>query len=154
EYRQLGKSGIRISVPILRCAGFENPSRIRPWWNDAICLLTAAYDRVINTWDAADVYSNRISETTMVKIIKKYQICRKKVILMKISSRAMSEDRPVQTIMPVEKSKDHQNTFVLLRAAIFNAFEAWTTIVTLLRYKQNARESHQLVVEQLDTGQL
>ncbi|GKT71923.1 aldo/keto reductase [Colletotrichum tofieldiae] len=127
EYRQLGKSGLRISVPILGCAGFGDPSGIRPWVlgeKDAICLLKAAYDKGINTWDTANIYSNGISETIIGKTIKKHTIPREKVILMTKCFWAVGEDQTVQNMMPLEKSKDYQNAFGLSRIAIFNAVEA------------------------------
>ncbi|TDZ39339.1 Aldo-keto reductase AMT2 [Colletotrichum trifolii] len=128
EYRQLGNSGLRISVPIFGCAGFGDPSGIRPWVldeEDAACLLKAAYDRGINTWDTANTYSNGVSETIIGKTLKSYNIPREKVILMTKCFWAVGEDQAVQhALMPVEKSKDYQNMFGLSRAAIFNAVEA------------------------------
>lgn len=51
EYRLLGKSGLRISVPVFGCMSIGNPQ-----WADwvvgpekALPLLKAAYDRGINT---------------------------------------------------------------------------------------------------------
>lgn len=51
EYRLLGNSGLRVSVPVLGCMGIGNPE-----WADwvigpekALPLLKAAYDRGINS---------------------------------------------------------------------------------------------------------
>lgn len=51
EYRLLGKSGLRVSVPIVGCMSIGNPE-----WADwvigpdkALPLLKAAYDRGVNT---------------------------------------------------------------------------------------------------------
>ncbi|KAF5493540.1 Aldo-keto reductase dtxS3 [Colletotrichum fructicola] len=128
EYRQLGKSGLRVSVPIFGCAGFGDPTGIRPWVlgeEEAISLLKAAYDRGINTWDTANIYSNGLSETFIGKAIKKHAIPREKVVLLTKCFWAVGEDQSVQhAMMPVEKSKDYQNMFGLSRAAIFNAVDA------------------------------
>lgn len=51
EYKLVGKSGLRVSVPIVGCMSIGNPE----WANwvigpeTAIPLLKAAYDRGINT---------------------------------------------------------------------------------------------------------
>ncbi|KAH0422788.1 aldo/keto reductase [Colletotrichum camelliae] len=128
EYRQLGRSGLRVSVPIFGCAGFGDPTGIRPWVlgeDEAISLLKAAYDRGINTWDTANIYSNGLSETFIGKAIKKHAIPREKVVLLTKCFWAVGEDQSVQhAMMPVEKSKDYQNMFGLSRAAIFNAVDA------------------------------
>ena len=51
EYKLLGKSGLRVSVPIVCCMSIGNPE-----WADwvigpekALPLLKAAYDRGVNT---------------------------------------------------------------------------------------------------------
>lgn len=51
EYKLLGKSGLRVSVPIVGCMSIGNPE-----WADwvigpekALPLLKAAYDRGVNT---------------------------------------------------------------------------------------------------------
>lgn len=48
----------------------------------ALPLLKAAYDRGLNTWDTADIYSNGHSEEVIAKAIKTYHIPRDKVVLM------------------------------------------------------------------------
>lgn len=48
----------------------------------ALPLLKAAYDRGLNTWDTANVYSNGVSEEIVGKAIKKYNIPREKVVIM------------------------------------------------------------------------
>ncbi|KAF6809679.1 aldo keto reductase [Colletotrichum sojae] len=128
EYRTLGSSGLRVSVPIFGCAGFGDPAGVRPWVlgeDGATSLLKAAYDRGINTWDTANIYSNGLSETFIGKALKKYAIPREKVVLLTKCFWAVGEDQHVQhALMPVEKSKDYQNMFGLSRAAIFNTVEA------------------------------
>ena len=51
EYKQLGKSGLRVSVPILGAMSFGD-SRWQPWVineDKALPLLKAAYDKGLNT---------------------------------------------------------------------------------------------------------
>jgi aryl-alcohol dehydrogenase-like predicted oxidoreductase len=53
EYRQLGKSGLRVSVPILGAMSIGDPAW-QPWVvgeEQALPLLKKAWDRGITTWD-------------------------------------------------------------------------------------------------------
>jgi predicted aldo/keto reductase-like oxidoreductase len=53
EYRQLGKSGLRVSVPIFGCMSFGS-KKWQPWVieeEETLPLLKAAYDRGLTTWD-------------------------------------------------------------------------------------------------------
>ena len=53
EYRQLGKSGLRVSVPILGAMSIGS-SKWQPWviqQEESLLLLTDAWDRGLTTWD-------------------------------------------------------------------------------------------------------
>uniref|UniRef100_A0A8H7N2G7 NADP-dependent oxidoreductase domain-containing protein n=1 Tax=Bionectria ochroleuca TaxID=29856 RepID=A0A8H7N2G7_BIOOC len=84
EYRRLGNSGLHVSVPIMGCMSIGN----REWadWvidaEKALPLLKAAFDRGVNTWDTANVYSNGDSERIIGRAIKEYEIPRQKLVLM------------------------------------------------------------------------
>jgi aryl-alcohol dehydrogenase-like predicted oxidoreductase len=129
EYRRLGKSGLLISVPIFGCMSFGDPKSL-PWAigeEEALPLLKAAYDRGLNTWDTANVYSNGASERIIGKALKKYEIPRHKVIIMSKCYGGVGEQPEVRMINwrpEFMASKDYQNQFGLSRAAIFNAVEA------------------------------
>ncbi|KAF4463314.1 alcohol dehydrogenase [Fusarium albosuccineum] len=129
EYRQLGKSGLRISVPIFGCMSFGD-KRTLPWVigeDEALALLKAAYDRGLNTWDTANVYSNGASEVIVGKALKKFNIPRHKVIILSKCRWAVGEEPEARHIMyksQFNASKDYQNQFGLSRAAIFNQVEA------------------------------
>ncbi|KAK8103706.1 Aldo-keto reductase dtxS3 [Apiospora kogelbergensis] len=102
EYRQLGKSGLRVS---------------------ALPLLKAAYDRGVNTWDTANVYSQGASEIIVGKALKKYSIPREKVVVMTKCFWGVSEDPEVRHFANREvfdQSKDYVNQCYLSRTAIFN----------------------------------
>ncbi|UKZ80838.1 hypothetical protein TrVFT333_008603 [Trichoderma virens FT-333] len=78
EYVRLGASGLRVSVPILGAMSFGS-SQWLPWVldeDDSIEILKAAFDRGLNTWDTADMYSNGISEETIGKALKKHSLSR------------------------------------------------------------------------------
>lgn len=70
EYKLLGKSGLRVSVPIVGCMSIGNPE-----WADwvigpekALPLLKAAYDRGVNTVsDLSNSLSSFFSPTPSVE---------------------------------------------------------------------------------------
>ncbi|KAH7036031.1 aldo/keto reductase [Microdochium trichocladiopsis] len=129
EYRQLGKSGLKVSVPIFGCMSFGD-SKSMSWVIDegeALPLLKAAYDRGINTWDTANVYSQGASERIIGKALKKYAIPREKVIIATKCFWAPGEQPEVRHIMhkeALELSKDYVNNYHLSRGAIFNQVNA------------------------------
>lgn len=129
EYRFLGKSGLRVSVPIFGCMSFGDP-RMMSWVlgeDEALPLLKSAYDKGLNTWDTANVYSNGASEVIVGKALKKYQIPRNKVVILTKCCNAVSEDPEGRYFFnrpDFQASKDYQMAWGLGRAAIFNQVEA------------------------------
>lgn len=84
EYVNLGQSGLKVSKIILGAMSYGS-SDWAGWVQDedeALPLLKAAFDRGINTWDTANVYSNGISERIIGKAIKKYEIPREKLVIL------------------------------------------------------------------------
>lgn len=70
EYVRLGKSGLYVSVPILGAMSLGHKDW-QPWVieeEEALDILKAAYDRGVNTWNTANVYSNGISEEIIGKV--------------------------------------------------------------------------------------
>lgn len=64
EYRQLGKSGLRVSVPILGAMSFGLKDW-QPWVLEeevALPILKAAFDRGLNTWDTGKMHFNHTLE--------------------------------------------------------------------------------------------
>ncbi|KAI1484052.1 hypothetical protein K445DRAFT_312880 [Daldinia sp. EC12] len=129
EYRRLGNSGLKISVPVFGCMSFGD-TKAQPWAieeAEALPLLKAAYDRGLNTWDTANIYSQGASEIIVGKAIKKYNIPREKVIIATKCFWAVGEAPDVRHFFygeAVERSKDYVNQCGLSRAAIFNAVNA------------------------------
>jgi aryl-alcohol dehydrogenase-like predicted oxidoreductase len=97
DYVRLGSSGLRVSVPILggMFIGHESWAPGILGEEAAIELLKAAYDRGINTWDTANMYSNGVSEQIMGKALKKHSIPRHKVIIMTKCSEFVAEEPDV-----------------------------------------------------------
>ncbi|CAI7632552.1 hypothetical protein PCG10_006801 [Penicillium crustosum] len=125
EYRRLGNSGLRVSVPIVGCMSIGNPE----WANwvigpeKALPLLKAAYDRGVNTWDTANIYSNGDSEKVIAQAIKEYNIPRHKLVLMTKAYSCVGEQQfhAYPIIEDLKKTKDYVNQFGLSRSAIFTA---------------------------------
>jgi len=143
EYVQLGKSGLRISIPIFGAMSIGHPDWA-PWVigeEESLPLLKAAYDRGLNTWDTANVYSNGVSEEIIGKAIKKYNIPRQKLVILTKCFGAVGEEPGLRHIFfPKEMrgSKDYVNQSGLSRQAIFNAVDASlkrldTTYIDLLQ---------------------
>ena len=127
-YRQLGSSGLRVSNPIFGCMSIGD-KRWQPWVieeDEALILLKAAYDRGINTWDTANVYSNGASEEIIAKAVKKYSIPRHKLVIATKCCGTVREGNDPETLAlkDVDKTVDYVNQRGLSRQGIFNAVNA------------------------------
>ncbi|KAG9312650.1 Aldo keto reductase [Chiua virens] len=149
EYRMLGKSGLRVSVPILGAMSFGSPkwsvrtpfrcitnswngSYFQPWVLDedpSLEIMKAAWDLGINTIDTANVYSNGESERIVAKFMKKYQIPRHQIVIASKCYGLVANDPGVRTsVTPgLDKLPIYINQRGLSRAAIFNAVDASLT---------------------------
>jgi len=129
EYKRLGTSGLRVSVPILGAMSFGS-KEWQPWVieeEEAFPLLKAAYDKGLNTWDTANVYSNGVSEEIIGKAIKKFNIPRNKLVILSKCYGYVGETPDVRGIMygqKIAESKDYVNRGGLSRNAIFEAVDA------------------------------
>ncbi|KAI0036379.1 Aldo/keto reductase [Vararia minispora EC-137] len=129
EYRQLGKSGLRISVPILGCMGYGTPQWM-PWVlseDKALPVMKAAWDAGINTFDTANMYSNGVGERVVAAFLNKYSIPRKDVVILdKVCYLTTPDDISViGTVRPdLLKTKKYVNKAGLSRLAIFTEVAA------------------------------
>jgi len=125
DYVRLGNSGLKISVPVLGAMSFGDPQWMQ-WVLDedkSLPLLKAAYDRGVNTWDTANVYSNGASERVVGKAIKKFEIPRHKVVILTKCYAPVGETPDIMHMKYYQKlmtSKDYVNNYGLSRQAIFN----------------------------------
>lgn len=90
-------------------------------------LLKGAYDRGLNTWDTANVYSNGESEKFIARAIKKYNLPRHKLVILTKCFGIVGEEpgvRHIQYGAEMNASKDYVNQGGLSRQAIFNAVDA------------------------------
>ena len=114
EYIRLGSSGLRVSSPIL--GGMSIGSRQwAPFMleeKEALELLKAAYDRGVNTWDTAAMYSNGISEEIFGKAIKQLNIPREKVVILTKCYNHVAKDPGFMApafFNQMQQSKDYVN---------------------------------------------
>ncbi|KAG6816861.1 hypothetical protein H0H87_002347 [Tephrocybe sp. NHM501043] len=147
QYRQLGKSGLRVSVPIVGAMSFGSSK-----WADWVIeeeptfkVLQAAWDLGINTIDTANVYSNGESERIIGKWIKQVMsnnviptwprfltslsqsnIPRERLIIATKCWGLVANDPSLRTslIPGLADQRDYVNQSGLSRAAIFNAVDA------------------------------
>lgn len=131
EYRRLGNSGVRVSVPILGAASFGS-DKWAPWIvneDKAMPLLKAAWDRGVTTFDTANTYSNGESERIIGKFLKEYNIPRHRVVILtkcyflthddsRMSVKSSASDTTLKD------TRDYVNQSGLSRTAIFNQVEA------------------------------
>ncbi|GJC84776.1 aldo-keto reductase dtxS3 [Colletotrichum liriopes] len=128
EYVNLGTSGLKVSVPILGGMSLGS-SEWQNWVLDeeeSCEILKAAYDRGINTWDTANMYSNGVSEKVIGKAIKKYNIPREKLVLMTKCAIHVGEETSMFAPMYAQQlgqSKDYVNQGGLSRKTIFKAVD-------------------------------
>ncbi|RDB15357.1 Versiconal hemiacetal acetate reductase [Hypsizygus marmoreus] len=126
EYVRLGKSGLRISVPVLGCMSIGDPK----WttWSmpeeQSFPLLKTAWDAGITTWDTANMYSNGLSESIIGKFIKENDIPRNKLVLI-TKVRFLVDHENMSTITSyfrpeLKDTRDYVNQGGLSRTAIFN----------------------------------
>ncbi|SMY20111.1 unnamed protein product [Zymoseptoria tritici ST99CH_1A5] len=128
NYVRLGRSGLRVSNPILGAMSFGS-SAWAPWVIEeeaALPLLKAAYDRGLNTWDTANVYSNGESERIIGKAIKEFNLPREKLVILSKCYGYVGEEPSTRGIMygqEIAKSKEYVNRGGLSRKAIFDAVD-------------------------------
>jgi aryl-alcohol dehydrogenase-like predicted oxidoreductase len=130
SYVQLGKCGLRVSLPVLGAMSFGH----KDWANWVVDdeaevekLLKGAYDRGLNTWDTANVYSNGVSEAMIGRTIKKYDIPRHKLVILTKCFGTVGETPAVMHMRygtQMKQLKDYINQGGLSRQAIFNAVDA------------------------------
>lgn len=102
----------------------------QPWVikeEPALELLKAAYDRGLNTWDTANVYSNGVSEEIIGKAIKKFNLPRNKLVILSKCFGFVGEEPGIRGVaygQAIGASKDYVNRGGLSRTAIFEAVDA------------------------------
>lgn len=90
-------------------------------------LLKGAYDRGLNIWDTANMYSGGISEVMIGRAIKKFDIPRHKLVILTKCFSPVGEQPIVDNLKYpdlVRQNKDYINQHGLSRAAIFSQVEA------------------------------
>ncbi|OJA14079.1 hypothetical protein AZE42_11090 [Rhizopogon vesiculosus] len=128
EYRSLGKTGLKVSVPILGAARFGSskwcPSALDE--EPSIEIMKAAWDLGIKTFDTANVYSNGGSERLIAKFVKEYNIPRHQIVIATKCNHLIANDPSIWSFFREDLKQLHEyvNQFGQSRAAIFNAVDA------------------------------
>ncbi|THX16408.1 Aldo/keto reductase [Aureobasidium pullulans] len=130
QYHYLGQSGLKVSQIILGAMSYGS-SKWQDWVLDeekALPLLKHAYDRGINTWDTADVYSNGRSEQIIGKAITEYNIPRSRLVLLTKCYFGVTDDDNTTHQPKIPEMMDNDGELVnrvgLSRKHIFDAVEA------------------------------
>ncbi|KAL5536462.1 hypothetical protein ACEPAF_284 [Sanghuangporus sanghuang] len=141
-YHQLGRSGLRVSVPILGGMSFGSP-KWAPWVlpeEKALPILKAAWDMGINTIDTANLYSNGESERIIATFMKQNNIPRKNMVIMTKINYLVAPDPGTFTLFfpDLANTREYVNQGGLSRVAIINQVEASldrlnTTYIDLLQ---------------------
>ena len=121
----------------------------QPWIqtaDTALPLLKHAFDRGINTWDTADVYSHGESERIVGKAIQHYKLPRQKLVIMTKCYFPVSVDgRQPAFDMAVKNEGEHVNSMGLSRKHIFDAVDSSVgrlgTYIDVLQIHRLDRES-------------
>ncbi|KAF2858367.1 Aldo/keto reductase [Piedraia hortae CBS 480.64] len=127
KYCRLGESGLKVSQVIFGCMSLGSP-KWQEWVLDedaSLPLLKHAYDRGINTWDTADIYSHGVSEQIVGKALKKYNIPRSKVVILSKCYFGVQADGTQPPIAgSLTNDGDMVNQVGLSRKHIFDAVQA------------------------------
>lgn len=124
EYVNLGRSGLKVSKIILGCMSYGE----KDWdeWvleePESLEMLHHAYQRGINTWDTADVYSYGRSEEIVGKALEKYNIPRERVVIMS-KCYFGAEKGPIGSAMGRTNDGEFVNRMGLSRKHILDSVE-------------------------------
>ncbi|ORZ06243.1 NADP-dependent oxidoreductase domain-containing protein [Absidia repens] len=128
EYVQLGKTGLRVSKICVGCMSFGT-STWMDWVLDeeqSLDLLGKAYAAGINFFDTADRYSNGVSEKTLGKAIKQFNMPRGRIVVATKGFCAVppeDDDSGINVPYPYE-DPTYVNQCGLSRKHLFEAVDA------------------------------
>ncbi|KAK9452246.1 NADP-dependent oxidoreductase domain-containing protein [Limtongia smithiae] len=126
EYKRLGKSGLRVSVPILGMMGMGSPTW-QSWClnkEQSLPILKRAYDLGVTTWDTANAYSEGESERLIGYAMKEYNIPREELVLMTKIYYPVANEKIEPFITDLSKRPEYVNQLGLSRGAIFKQVDA------------------------------
>ncbi|KAK7204342.1 Aldo/keto reductase [Myxozyma melibiosi] len=121
EYKKLGKSGLRVSLPILGMMGMGT-KQWQDWClekDEALPILKKAYDMGITTWDTANAYSEGESERLIKAAIEEYKIPREELTIITKVYYGVANEKIEPFVTPLAHKKEYVNQVGLSRGAIF-----------------------------------
>lgn len=129
EYVNLGESGLRVSRVCVGCMSYGHQEGRWKWTipeKDALPLLNYCYEKNLNFYDTANVYSNGVSEEILGKAVKKYNWRRENVVIAtKVYAPVGRETEDAMALAePERENKGYVNMFGLSRKHIFESVEA------------------------------
>ncbi|KAL2825864.1 Aldo/keto reductase [Aspergillus pseudoustus] len=128
QYVRLGNSGLKISKIILGTMSYGS-SDWQEWvLNEeaAFPLLEHAYNKGINTWDTADIYSHGRSEEIIGKFLRQKNIPRDRIVIMTKCFFGVDDQgrMPPNRTTLLNDGKEWVNRVGLSRKHIFDAVDA------------------------------
>ncbi|WVW78478.1 hypothetical protein I302_100432 [Kwoniella bestiolae CBS 10118] len=120
QYVNLGKSGLKVSKLILGCMQYgSGQDWMIPDHDEGIRQLKYAYDKGINTFDTANVYSGGESEIILGKFLKQHQIPRESVVIL---TKVFGTDGKVEDKGPAgwtnQKGLNRKRIFASVQASL------------------------------------
>lgn len=130
QFVNLGETGMRVSRICVGCMSYGQPEYDRWKWtipeDKALPLLNYCYEKNLNFYDTANIYSNGVSEEILGKAIKKYNWRRENIIVATKLFVAVGRGGEDAMLMSPEERENngYANSFGLSRKHIFDAVDA------------------------------
>jgi len=130
QFVNLGETGMRVSRICVGCMSYGQPEYGQWKWtipeDKALPLLNYCYEKNLNFYDTANIYSNGVSEEILGKAIKKYNWRRENIIIATKCFAAVGRGgEDASNWSPEERENNgYANSFGLSRKHIFDAVDA------------------------------
>lgn len=129
KYVNLGRSGLRISPIGVGCMSYGDPAGRLAWAlpeEDALPILDYCYQKGLNFFDTANVYSNGVSEEILGKAIKKYEWRRENIVIAtKLwAPVGRGNEQPRASTDDERDNSGYVNQYGLSRKHIFDSIDA------------------------------
>ncbi|KAI8339668.1 NADP-dependent oxidoreductase domain-containing protein [Chlamydoabsidia padenii] len=126
QYVRFGNTGLMVSRLCLGCMGYGS-SEWQPWVlneKESIEIIGKAYEKGINFFDTADIYSNGESERVLGKAIKQFNMPRGRIVVATKAACAVLPT-PAHGINPKPfEGPNHINEVGASRKHLFDAIDA------------------------------
>ena len=129
QFVNLGETGLRVSRVCVGCMSYGKPEGRWKWTipeDKALPLLNYCYEKNLNFYDTANIYSNGVSEEILGKAIKKYNWRRENIVVAtKCFAPVGRGTDDIMAMTPEDRENNgYANSFGLSRKHIFDAVDA------------------------------